>query len=130
VVKEHTMKDNKQLIEQLGQMSVAELVELTHRLEETWGVSASDALVQIVRPDPDKLTTPDEPSEYDLVLLAIGRSRLHVIRLIREVTGLILQESVALATELPSVIRSGLEPEVARDLVARFEELGADVELR
>ncbi len=124
------MKDNKQLIEQLGQMSVADFVELTRQLEETWGVSASDACVQVIGPDPSSLTVPEPPPEYDLVMISPGNSKVQAIRLIREVTGLGLSECVVLANDLPSVIRSGLEPEVARDLERRFEELGADVELR
>lgn len=120
---------NQQIIEQLGNMSVMDFLELTKQLEETWGVSAQDALAsahQVIQP----VVEPEPPSEYDLVMTAHGPTKVQVVRVVREVTGLGLRECMEMVTELPSVIRAGLEPEEAEELAARFRELGAQIELR
>ena len=114
----------------LGQMSVMEMVELVKTLEEEWGVSASDALaVRMV--EPVGLTSiPEPPPAYDVVLVAHGPQKVRAIQLVRGITGLGLREALMAVTEGPTVLKEQLEPEVARDLIERFREIGAHAELR
>ena len=121
--------------EQLEEMSVLELVELKKALEERWGVSAAAAAPVIAAPgaaaggggDGDGA---EEQTAFDVILESAGQSKIPVIKVIRELTGLGLKEAKAVADEAPKPVKEGVAREEADQMKAKLEEAGATVEIK
>jgi large subunit ribosomal protein L7/L12 len=120
--------------EQLEEMSVLELVELKKALEERWGVSAAAAAPVMVAGAGagagDGAAAEEEKTSFDVVLTSAGQSKIPVIKVIRELTGLGLKEAKAVADEAPKPVKEGVAREEADQMKAKLEEAGATVEIK
>jgi large subunit ribosomal protein L7/L12 len=120
--------------EQLEEMSVLELVELKKALEERWGVSAAAAAPVMVAGAGagagDGAAAEEEKTSFDVVLTDAGQSKIPVIKVIRELTGLGLKEAKAVADEAPKPVKEGVAREEADQMKAKLEEAGATVEVK
>ena len=121
--------------EQLEEMSVLELVELKKSLEERWGVSAAAAAPVMMAGagaagGGDGAGAEEEKTTFDVVLTSAGQSKIPVIKVIRELTGLGLKEAKAVADEAPKAVKEGVAREEADQMKAKLEEAGATVEIK
>jgi large subunit ribosomal protein L7/L12 len=121
--------------EQLEEMSVLELVELKKSLEERWGVSAAAAAPVMAAGagaagGGDGAAAEEEQTAFDVVLTSAGQSKIPVIKVIRELTGLGLKEAKAVADEAPKAVKEGVAREEADQMKAKLEESGATVEVK
>src|SRR6185312_1077267 len=117
--------------EQLEEMSVLELVELKKALEERWGVSAAVAAPVMAAPGAAGGGAPaEEQTAFDVILESAGQSKIPVIKVIRELTGLGLKEAKAVADEAPKPVKEGVAREEADQMKAKLEEAGATVEIK
>jgi large subunit ribosomal protein L7/L12 len=126
--------DTSKLVEQLGQMSVLELVELKKALEEEWGVTAA-APVAVAAPGAapaagDGAAAAEEKTEFDVVLTGAGDKKIQVIKVVRAVTGLGLKEAKDLVESAPKPVKEGVPQEEADSIKAQLEEAGAAVEVK
>jgi large subunit ribosomal protein L7/L12 len=126
--------DTSKLVEQLGKMSVLELVELKKALEEEWGVTAA-APVAVAAPGAapaagDGAAAADEQTEFDVVLSGAGDKKIQVIKVVRSVTGLGLKEAKDLVESAPKPVKEGVPQEEAEAIKAQLEEAGATVEVK
>jgi large subunit ribosomal protein L7/L12 len=120
--------------EQLEEMSVLELVELKKALEERWGVSAAAAAPVMAAPvaggGGGDGAAAEEQTAFDVILESAGQSKIPVIKVIRELTGLGLKEAKAVADEAPKPVKEGVAREEADQMKAKLEEAGATVEIK
>jgi len=123
------------IFEQLGKMSVLELVELKKRIEEEWGITAA-APVAVAAPGA-ALAAPGEaaPAEeekiaFDVVLAGVGDKKIQVIKVVRTITGLGLKEAKDLVDGAPKPVKEGVTKEEAESIKAQLEEVGATVEVK
>ena len=119
-----------QLIEEVKVLSVLELSELVHALEEEFGVSAAAAVAAAPAAGAAAGAAADEKSEFDVVLAEVGASKMGVIKLVKEITGLGLKEAKALVDEAPKTIKEGASKADAEEIKKQLEEAGAKVELK
>jgi large subunit ribosomal protein L7/L12 len=119
------------LVEQLGKMSVLELVELKNQLEEEWGVSAAAPVaVAAAAAAPAAAAAAEEQSEFDVILQAAGDKKIQVIKVVRAITGLGLKEAKDVVDSAPGPVKEGLAREEAEDIKGQLEEAGASVEIK
>jgi large subunit ribosomal protein L7/L12 len=119
--------------EQLEEMTVLELVELKKALEERWGVSAAAAAPMMVAAaggGGGEAAAEEEQTAFDVILTNAGQSKIPVIKVIRELTGLGLKEAKAVADEAPGPVKEGVAREEADQMKAKLEEAGATVEIK
>ena len=121
--------------EQLEEMSVLELVELKKALEERWGVSAAAAAPVMAVPGAaagggGDGAAEEEQTAFDVILESAGQSKIPVIKVIRELTGLGLKEAKAVADEAPKPVKEGVAREEADQMKAKLEEAGATVDVK
>jgi large subunit ribosomal protein L7/L12 len=126
--------DTSKLVEQLGKMSVLELVELKKALEEEWGVTAA-APVAVAAPGAapaggDGAAAAEEKTEFDVVLSGAGDKKIQVIKVVRSVTGLGLKEAKDLVESAPQPVKEGIPQEEAEAIKTQLEEAGASVEVK
>lgn len=117
------------IIEELKGLTVLELSELVHAVEDEFGVSAA-AAVAVAGPAADGGAAAAEQTEFDVVLKAAGGNKIAVIKVVREVTGLGLKEAKALVDEAPKVIKEAASKAEAEDIKAKLEAEGAEVNLK
>ena len=114
------------MIEEIKALSVLELSELVHALEETFGVSAAAAA-----PAAAAAAAPvEEKTEFDVVMTAFGAEKIKVIKEVRTITGLGLAEAKALVEGVPAKIKEGISKDDAAALKAQLEAVGATVEVK
>ena len=127
------MADTAKLVEELGKMTVLELVELKNALEEEWGVTAA-APVAVAAPGAAAAPTDggaaEEQTEFDVVLQAAGDKKIQVIKVVRAITGLGLKEAKDLVDSAPKPVKEGIAREEADSLRSQLEEAGATVEVK
>jgi large subunit ribosomal protein L7/L12 len=126
--------DTDKLVEQLGGMTVLDLVELKNKLEEEWGVSAA-APVAVAAPGGasaggDGAAAEEEKTAFDVVLTGAGDKKIQVIKVVRAVTGLGLKEAKDLVDGAPNPVKEGVPQEEADQIKGQLEEAGAAVELK
>jgi large subunit ribosomal protein L7/L12 len=124
--------DTSKLVEQLGKMTVLELVELKNALEEEWGVTAA-APVAIAAPAAgggDGAAAEEEKTSFDVVLNAAGQQKIQVIKVVRAITGLGLKEAKDLVDSAPKAVKEGVAQDEADSIKAQLEEAGATVEVK
>ncbi len=119
-----------QLIEEVKVLSVLELSELVHALEEEFGVSAAAAVAAAPAAGAAAGAAADEKSEFDVVLAEVGASKMGVIKIVKEITGLGLKEAKELVDNAPKVIKEGVGKDEAEEMKKKLEEAGAKVELK
>ncbi|NLL63663.1 MAG: 50S ribosomal protein L7/L12 [Ruminococcaceae bacterium] len=117
------------LLEEIKTMSVLELSELVHAVEEEFGVSAA-AAVAVAGPVAGGAAADDEKSEYNVELTEIGAEKIKVIKAVREITGLGLADAKALVDGAPKVIKEDVSKDDADAMKAKLEEVGAKVTLK
>jgi large subunit ribosomal protein L7/L12 len=119
------------LIEQIEGMSVLELANLVKELEEKFGVSAQAmAAPMMVAGAGAGAAEAEEKTAFDVVLTSFGEKKINVIKAVREVTSLGLKEAKDLVDNLPNPIKEGIEKDEADALAKKFEEAGAEVEIK
>ena len=116
------------LIEEVKGLSVLELSELVHALEETFGVSAAAAAV--AAPAAGAAEAAEEKTEFDVVLKAAGANKIAVIKVVRAATGLGLKEAKELVDGAPKNLKEGISKDDAEKLAAELKEAGAEVEIK
>ena len=119
------------VFEQLGSMTVLELVELKNKIEEEWGITAA-APIAIAAPAGagGGEAAAEEKSSFDVVLTSAGAGKIGVIKVVRAVTGLGLKEAKDLVDSAPAAVKEGVNQEEADAVKAQLEEAGASVELK
>ena len=117
------MADLKDFAEQLVNLTVKEVNELADILKEEYGIEPAAAAVAVAAGG-------EEKTEFDVVLKAAGGSKLAVVKLVKELTGLGLKEAKGLVDDAPSNIKEGIAKDEAEALKAQLEEAGAEVELK
>jgi large subunit ribosomal protein L7/L12 len=120
------------VFEQLGSMTVLELVELKNKIEEEWGITAA-APVAVAAPAAgggDGAAPAEEKTSFDVVLTEAGGQKIQVIKVVRAVTGLGLKEAKDLVDSAPKPVKEGVNQEEADSVKAQLEEAGATVELK
>jgi large subunit ribosomal protein L7/L12 len=120
------------IFEQLGSMTVLELVELKNKIEEEWGITAA-APVAVAAPagaGGGDGAAAEEKSSFDVVLTSAGAGKIGVIKVVRAVTGLGLKEAKDLVDSAPAAVKEGVNQEEADAVKAQLEEAGASVELK
>jgi large subunit ribosomal protein L7/L12 len=120
------------VFEQLGSMTVLELVELKNKIEEEWGVTAAApvAVAAAGAPAAGDGAAAEEKTSFDVVLTAAGGQKIQVIKVVRAVTGLGLKEAKDLVDSAPKPVKEGVAQEEADSVKAQLEEAGATVELK
>jgi large subunit ribosomal protein L7/L12 len=127
--------DTKKLVDQLGKMTVLELVELKNSLEEEWGVTAA-APVAVAAPGAapaaggDGAAAGEEQTSFDVILVGAGDKKIQVIKVVRALTNLGLKEAKDLVDGAPNPVKEGVTREEADQMKAQLEEAGATVELK
>jgi large subunit ribosomal protein L7/L12 len=125
--------DTDTLVEQLGGMTVLDLVELKNKLEEEWGVTAA-APMAVAAPGAaaggDGAAAEEEKTAFDVVLTGAGEKKIQVIKVVRAVTGLGLKEAKDLVDGAPNAVKEGVAQDEADQVKAQLEEAGASVELK
>ena len=116
------------LVEQVKELTVLELSELVHTLEEVFGVSAAAAAV--AAPAAAAAEAVEEKTEFDVILKAAGASKLNVIKVVRAATGLGLKEAKDKVDNCPSTLKESISKEDAEKLVAELKEAGAEAEMK
>ncbi len=126
--------DTVKLVDQLGKMTVLELVELKNALEEAWGVTAAAPVVMAAMPGVAAAgaeEAAEEQTAFDVMLTAIGDKKIQVIRVVRAVVpGLGLKEAKDLVESAPAAIKEGVTKDEAEQIKAKLEETGATVEIK
>jgi large subunit ribosomal protein L7/L12 len=119
------------LIEHIEGMSVLELANLVKELEDKFGVSAQAmAAPMVVAGAAGGAAEEEEKTAFDLVLTSFGDKKINVIKVVREVTNLGLKEAKDLVDNLPKPVKEGIEKDEADEIAKKFEEAGAEVEVK
>ena len=118
------------VFDELGKMTVLELVELKNKIEEEWGVTAA-APVAVAAPGAAAgAAAEEEKTAFDVVLTEVGGQKIQVIKVVRAVTGLGLKEAKDLVDSAPKPVKEGATQEEADTIKGQLEEAGATVELK
>jgi large subunit ribosomal protein L7/L12 len=122
------------IFEQLGSMSVLELVELKKKIEDEWGITAA-APVAVAAPGGaaaggDGAAAAEEKTSFDVVLTGAGDKKIQVIKVVRAITGLGLKEAKDLVDGAPNPVKEGVTQEESDSIKAQLEEAGASVEVK
>lgn len=116
------------LIEEVKGLTVLELSELVHALEETFGVSAAAAAVAAA--PAAAAAAEEEKTEFDVVMTSFGAEKIKVIKEVRAITGLGLADAKALVEGVPAKIKEAVSKEEAEEVKGKLEAVGAAVELK
>lgn len=117
------------LVEQVKELTVLELSELVHTLEEVFGVSAAAAAVAAPVAGAAAAEV-EEKTEFDVILKSAGASKLGVIKVVRAATGLGLKDAKDLVDNCPKTLKEAISKEDAEKLVAELKEAGAEAEIK
>lgn len=116
------------IVEELKTLSVLELSELVHAVEDEFGVSAAAAVV--AGPAVAGAAAAEEKTEFDVVLANAGAQKIKVVKAVKDITGLGLAEAKALVDGAPKTLKEAVSKDEAEELKAKLEELGAEVEVK
>jgi large subunit ribosomal protein L7/L12 len=121
------------IFDNLGKMTVLELVELKNKIEEEWGITAAAPVAVAVAPAGGGAAADgggEEQSAFDVVLTGAGGQKIQVIKVVRAITGLGLKEAKDLVDGAPNAVKEGINREEADSIKAQLEEAGASVEVK
>jgi large subunit ribosomal protein L7/L12 len=127
------MADIQAIVDQLSGLTVLEVAELVKVLEDKWGVSAAAAAPVVVAGAAvagGGAAAAEEQTEFAVHLISAGDKKINVIKVVREVTSLGLKEAKDLVDGAPKVVKEGLSKDEAQAMKAKFEEVGAQVEVK
>ena len=122
----------EEFIKQIDEMTVLELNNLVQALEDHYGVSAAAAAMPVAMAGGGEAgaAAAEEKTEFDIHLVSIGDKKIGVIKAVREITSLGLKEAKDLVESAPTVVKDGVSKEEAEEIKAKFEEVGATVEVK
>ena len=123
------MADLKDFAEQLVNLTVKEVNELADILKDEYGIEPAAAAVAVAAGGGDAAAA-EEKSEFDVILKAAGGSKLAVVKLVKELTGLGLKEAKGIVDSAPAAVKEGVSKDEAEGLKKSLEEAGAEVELK
>ncbi len=123
------MADVKVLAEQLVGLTVKEVQELADFLKSEYGIEPAAATVVAAAADGGGAAAVEEKTSFNVILKAAGASKLNVVKIVKELTGLGLKEAKDLVDSAPKPIKEGVDKATADELVAKLKEAGADVEI-
>jgi len=122
------------IIAEIEQLNVLELVDLSKKLQEKWGVSAAPVATTPgpVTPGPAEVPAAqvEEQTEFDAILSEVGPNKINVIKVVRELTGLGLKEAKAVVDEAPKPIKEAVSKEEAQRISDKMAEVGAKVTIK
>jgi large subunit ribosomal protein L7/L12 len=120
------------VFEQLGKMSVLELVELKKKIEDEWGITAAAPVAVAAAPAAggDGAAAAEEKTSFDVVLTSAGQQKIQVIKVVRAITGLGLKEAKDLVDSAPKPVKEGIAQDEADSIKSQLEEAGATVEVK
>ena len=124
------MADLKAFAEQLVSLTVKEVSELAKILKDEYGIEPAAAAVAVAGPAGGAEAAVEEKTSFDVILKSPGASKLAVVKLVKELTGLGLKEAKDLVDGAPSKVKEAVAKADAEDLKKRLEEAGAEVELK
>jgi large subunit ribosomal protein L7/L12 len=124
------MADLKDFAEQLVNLTVKEVNELAGILKDEYGIEPAAAAVAVAGPAAGGEDAAEEQTEFDVILKAAGASKLAVVKLVKELTGLGLKEAKGIVDSAPAPIKEGVSKDEAEGLQKSLEEAGAEVELK
>jgi large subunit ribosomal protein L7/L12 len=124
------MADLKEFAEQLVNLTVKEVNDLADILKEEYGIEPAAAAAVMAGPAAGGGDAAEEQTEFDVILKAAGGSKLAVVKLVKELTGLGLKEAKGIVDSAPAPIKEGISKDEAEALKASLEEAGAEVELK
>jgi len=125
------MAELKDFAEQLVNLTVKEVNELANILKEEYGIEPAAAAVAVAGPAAGGEAAAEEAqTEFDVILKAAGGSKLAVVKLVKELTGLGLKEAKGVVDSAPAPVKEGVSKDEAEALKASLEEAGAEVELK
>jgi large subunit ribosomal protein L7/L12 len=122
-----------QVFEELGKMTVLELVELKKKIEDEWGITAAAPVAVAAAGAPaagGDGAAAEEKTSFDVVLTAAGGQKIQVIKVVRAITGLGLKEAKDLVDGAPNAVKEGVAQDEADSIKAQLEEAGAEVEVK
>jgi large subunit ribosomal protein L7/L12 len=119
------------VFDQLGTMTVLELVELKKKIEEEWGITAAAPVAAAAAGGGgDGAAAAEEKTAFDVVLTGAGQQKIQVIKVVRAVTGLGLKEAKDLVDSAPQAVKEGVAQDEADTIKGQLEEAGASVEIK
>jgi large subunit ribosomal protein L7/L12 len=123
------------VFDELGKMSVLELVELKKKIEDEWGITAAAPVAVAAAPGAaaggdGAAAAEEEKTSFDVVLAGAGDKKIQVIKVVRALTGLGLKEAKDLVDGAPNTVKEGVAKDEADSMKAQLEEAGASVELK
>ena len=119
------------IFDELGKMTVLELVELKNKIEEEWGITAAAPVaVAAAGGGAAPAEAAEEKTSFDVVLTEAGGQKIQVIKVVRAITGLGLKEAKDLVDSAPKPVKEGVAQDEANSIKAQLEEAGAGVELK
>ena len=125
------MADVKVLAEQLVGLTVKEVQELADFLKSEYGIEpAAATVVAAAAGDGGAAAPAEEKTSFNVILKAAGASKLNVVKIVKDMTGLGLKEAKDLVDGAPKPIKEGIDKATAEELVAKLKEAGADVEIQ
>ena len=124
------MADLKAFAEQLVNLTVKEVNELAQILKEEYSIERAAAAVAVAAGPAAGAAAEEEKSSFDVVLKSAGASKLAVVKLVKELTGLGLKEAKDIVDAAPATVKEGLDKASAEALKKALEEVGAEVELK
>jgi large subunit ribosomal protein L7/L12 len=119
-----------ELIEQIKKMSVLDLADLVHALEDEFGVSAAAPVAVAAPAAAAEAEAEEEKTSFDVVLQAYGEKKIEVIKVVRALTGLGLKEAKAVVEEAPKTVKEGVNKDEAEEAKKQLEAAGATVEVK
>jgi large subunit ribosomal protein L7/L12 len=118
------------IFEQLGSMSVLELVELKNKIEEEWGITAAAPVAVAAAGGGGPAEAAEEKTAFDVVLTEAGQQKIQVIKVVRAITGLGLKEAKDLVDTAPQPVKEGVTQDEADSIKAQLVEAGGGVEIK
>src|SRR6476646_954175 len=118
------------VFDQLGTMTVLELVELKKKIEDEWGITAAAPVAVAAAGGGDGAAVAEEKTAFDVVLTGAGQQKIQVIKVVRAVTGLGLKEAKDLVDSAPKAVKEGVAQDEADTIKGQLEEAGASVEIK
>src|SRR5215467_4745884 len=121
------------IFDELGKMSVLELVELKKKIEDEWGITAAAPVAVAAAGAPaagGDGAAAEEQTAFDVVLASVGDKKIQVIKVVRAITGLGLKEAKDLVDSAPKPVKEGVAKEEADSIKGQLEEAGATVEVK
>ena len=121
------MSNVETILESIEKLTLLEAAELVKAMEEKFGVSAAAPVAVAAAP---AAAAAEEKTEFDVILKSAGASKMGVIKIVKEITGLGLKEAKALVDECPKPLKEGASKAEAEEIKAKLEEAGAEIELK